>query len=427
MDAAAEVQEAITTVPAASSRWCLVGSLYLGLSILYQVYFYEFDEGVIVGGEKQRLLMKVFFVSLFLYAIRRYLSLAIFAVNLVLRLPLAFIALTIVAIAPFLNNEYLQAVNLLFFVPLLFVDWNRPGADRLYRLIWTVIVGIVAIQLFLDPVMKLWFKVGWKNAALIGGMGNANVFGVFLIAAGLACAFLLRGRFRYLAPVLFVVTVLTGSLAATILGFVCAFVRTVALFLRSPSRVFLIIGVTIAALPALALGVGFVADLSATEHAFKKFLALLDLFSGHSSGGSESIAIRVDYTQRGLNMLDEAPLAVITGHPQGRLMYSGDGMWIALLVTYGLPLTLYFLAVNLWVMYRGLRSRTPDLVMSAWIVATIMAFLVTNRILDYWPAPFVYLLAFSYLVTRGVYRGTGEQHVKAQVVPVWSKSDMQPN
>jgi hypothetical protein len=57
------------------------------------------------------------------------------------------------------------------------------------------------------------------------------------------------------------------------------------------------------------------------------------------------------------------------------------------------------------VIYRAIVSRSRDLLFSGGVVAFMLVFFVTNRILDYWPAPLVYLLAFSYLTTRQM-RGT---------------------
>lgn len=403
MSVSVDSGERMVRIPVEGPHSLLLGALCLGLSILYQVYFYDFEDGVLIGGEAPRLAFKLLFVALFLVAVRKYLSLSVFKLNLLLKIPLLFIAVTIIAIAPFLNNEYVQAVNLLFFMPLLLLDWNRPGGDRLYRRIWAAIVAIVAAQLLLDPLLKLYFQVGWSNAAVIGGMGNPNVFGVFLIAAGLASAILLRHRSAWPALILFVATVFTGSLAAAILGIGYALLLGATVLLRSPSKILLFAGVIVALLPPSTLAIAFLSDGSAVTHAFDKFVVLTEVLGGGSSGAeSESIAVRVDYTRRGLAMLADAPLALLTGHPGGTLMYSGDGMWVALLVTYGLPLTLYFLLVNLAAIYRALRSGGRDLLFSACLVATTLAFLVTNRILDYWPAAFAYLLAFTYLITRGV-------------------------
>jgi hypothetical protein len=399
-----DIDEVLEPTPAWGSRLLLVASLCLGLSILYQVYIYDFSEGVLVGGERPRLALKVVFMLLFMVAVRKHCSLAAFTMNFVLKIPLLFIAASIVAIAPFLISEYLQALNLLFFLPLLFVDWNLPGGRRLYRNIWAILVVIVVVQLLLDPLLKLYFKVGWSNAALIGGMGNPNVFGIFLVAAGLASALLLQQRFKYLSTVLFLTTILTGSLAATIIGFMCVLIQMVSVLIRTPSRTLLLLGLLAVLLPLSTVAISVVADARAITHAFNKFLVLTDLLTGGGGAESESVSIRMDYTQRGLSMIADSPLSVITGHPGGAPMYSGDGMWVALLVTYGLPLTLCFLLVNLTVIYRALRDGSRDLFFSGCMVTVTMAFLVTNRILDYWPSAFVYLLAFSYLTNRSVHR-----------------------
>jgi hypothetical protein len=119
--------------PSASSRFLLVSSLALGLSILYQAYFYDVEGGQLSGGELPRLALKIIATLLFLTSVRRYFSPAALALNFPLKVPLLFVAASILAVYPYLDAAYTQALNLLFFLPILAIDWNKAGGAELYR------------------------------------------------------------------------------------------------------------------------------------------------------------------------------------------------------------------------------------------------------------------------------------------------------
>lgn len=396
----------LSRAPSASSRVLLISSLALGLSILYQVYFYDVEDGQLSGGGGPRLSMKIMATLLFVTSIRRYFSPAALTLNLPLKMPLLFVTVSILAVSPYLDAAYSQALNLLFFLPILAIDWNRPGGAELYRAIWATVTVIVAAQLALDPVCKVYFHAIWSNAATVGGMGNPNVFGVFLIAGGLASA-LLFPRLRFLSSILFLATALTGSLVSFSVGFVCLTVQLALLWSRAPLRALIVVGAAGAVVSLSTLFLEFVTDSPSIGHAFAKLMAVHDALGGGNQGDTASISVRLKYLYDGLDMLADSPLAIIVGHPGGTPMYNGDGLWTSFLVTYGLPVTLCFLAVNLVVVCRAASSRSRDLLFSGCVVAVMLVFFVTNRILDYWPAPLVYLLAFSYLTTREVRRSAG--------------------
>lgn len=383
------------------SRRLLTASLLLGLSILYQVYIFDFQQGVLTGGETSRLLLKIVASLMLTVSLRSYLSIAAFALNLPLKLPLLFVAATIAVLTPYLSTEFKQALNLVFFLPILFVDWNRPSAPGLFRRIWTLIVAIVAVQLILDPPCKLYFHVGWDNAAVIGGMGNPNVFGIFLICSGLACIFLVKSRWRFASVPLLLATLATGSLASSLVGALCLMGQLARYIRRAPVRGLIVLAIMIAVLTASTIAFEIVTDSPSITHAFYKFQGLQQLLSGGSTPDSDTFRIRIQYLRDGLGMLADSPASIILGHPDATAMYNGDGLWTSFIVTYGLPVTLAFLATNLYVLHRALRVRSPESLMSGAVVLAMLAFFITNRILDYWPAALLYLLAFSYLTNRG--------------------------
>lgn len=387
-------------IPLSSSKKLqLISSIWIGLSILYQVYFFEFKNGTIIGGESQRLFLKFVFTVLFTLSVSNYLSWSAFFRNFFHKLPILYVVISISLLAPLLASDYLQALNIVFFLPIMFIDWNRDGGEKLYTLIWIIITVTTLVQLVMDPLFKLYFDVYWTNKAMIGGMGNPNVFGIFLIASGLVSEFLITSWLKYFSIFLFFSTALTGSLVSLIIGFVLILIKTKYYLKNSPIKSLLLFGLILITLNIIVLDDYFSNDFRALNHALGKLDGVINVLNNDSTEAS-SLSIRMEYFRDGLMLIEESPLSLIFGHPDFLPMYNGDGLWTSFLVSYGLPLTLYFLMVNLMLIYRGIRLRTHVFKFSSSVIFVCMCFFVTNRILDYWPAAFIYILAFTYLSNK---------------------------
>lgn len=382
-----------------SRKVLLLGTLVM-LSVLYQFHFLEFNEGEVTGGGAVRMLLKVLAVCLLLLASLRVLSFRVLHLNLLLKLPLFFVCGTIFLVMPYLNQAYLQAVNLFFFLPIFFFDWNKDGADSFYRRIWGQVIVIVSLQLLFEPVLRLFLPALWENGAYVGGMGNPNVFGAFLVCAGLACMYLYP-RYRSLGLLLLLSTALTGSLVSALIGFGFMGFFVVKIFLSSLRRMIIFLSGGALAV-TLLLNVDFIRHSVAVQHVMGKFKGLLNLLSGEAQIGTASVSGRIEYFTNGVALLRESPLGVLFGHPEMIPMYNGDGLWTSFFVSYGVPATLLFLLSNLYLILRGMKSSEPNAVFSAFVLAALNFFFVTNRILDYWPTGFLYVTTFSYLAIRGV-------------------------
>jgi hypothetical protein len=390
------------SLPQGVMSWVLVASLCVCMSIMYQVYSGSFDEGAVTGGGAQRFLLKLVSIAAFTFSIRRLLSVDAVGANLVLKLPLLFVAGTILIVSPLLTGSDLQALNICFFLPVLLIDWNSEGAAQVYRIIWKVIAGVVLVQLLLEPAVRLKFGVLWANGAVIGGMGNPNVYGAFLIASGLASWMLLGGRLRHLAIVFFVATILTGSLVSFMVGFSAAAFYLLSLLRRSPVRFLVYASLILVPLLSLLVISDLISGTGAMDHALGKLQDLQNFSTQNAGSGPASLTARQEYLADGLRMMAESPVSVLVGHPDFAAMYNGDGLWTSFLVSYGLPVTLLFLAANLVVIFRGFLARSPDMFFSACVIVVMLVFFVTNRILDYWPTALIYLLPFSYLTNKGI-------------------------
>ena len=384
----------------------LTFSIWIGLSILYQIYFFEFNNGILVGGESQRFFLKVVFTAFFSLSVRDYLSLNAFSRNLPYKLPILYVVFSICVVAPFLESAYLQALNILFFMPILFVNWNKKGGDELFTKIFKLIVLITVVQLIMDPIFKFYLNVFWENRALIGGMGNPNVFGLFLIASGLACDILITSRLPHISTFLFFSTFFTGSLVSSIVGlfFILLKIRN---FLKYPSIFRILFSCSVFfAFYAILFGEYFIDETVPVRHAIDKFIGIMVFDLDDINSAPASLSLRMEYLIGGLTLIEKSPLSLIFGHPNFLPIYNGDGLWISFVVSFGVPLTLYFLIVNLMLLYRGITSQNRQFKFSGALIFVSLCFFTTNRILDYWPAAFLYFLAFTYLTNKSALKNS---------------------
>jgi len=249
------------------------------------------------------------------------------------------------------------------------------------------------------PIFKAYTDVRWDNNALVGGMGNPNVYGLFLLVSSAYVYMFANSYLRMLSVPMALLAILTGSLVCALIAIIMAVMITV-------RGGYLAKGALL--LPMVASLVFFIEfldvnleDLLGMAHAIGKMEGLLS----PSDAGVEvgSVDGRLDYFKEGLNLMKDNPGSLLVGHPDGLPMFNGDGTWISLFVTHGVPFTLLFQLSNLYLIFRSTRCPKIELAFSFFVLIIFQLFFITNRILDYWPAGFLYLLVFSYCATRGVY------------------------
>ena len=375
----------------------------MGLSVLFSIYFFEFEQGVIQGGGLERTLQKLFFFLTFTFSLRRFLDVRTFMLNMAVKLPLIFlIVFSFVGSLTFLEGSYVQAINIVFFFPVLFINWNKPGGDELYRYILKVITFIVVVQLIMDPVLKAYTGVRWDNNALVGGMGNPNVYGLFLLVSAGYLYLFSKSFLRILSVPLALSATLTGSLVCALLAVLLALMIIISYFIRSgylgKSAMILLIVPLVGFL--IAFSYNNSEEILGLLHVISKIEGLFSLTDEGQQIGS--VDGRLDYAQEGLNLMIDNPISMIVGHPNFLPMFNGDGTWISFIVTHGILFTLLFQLSNLYLILRGARFPQLEFLFSVIVLIMFQAFFITNRILDYWPAGFVYLMVFSYCATRRV-------------------------
>ena len=352
---------------------------------MYQVYFsLSFISGEITTGSEVRFMLKVLAISCLIFGIKDSLRPEISIQSLIFLLPIIFILGSILLFIPLLNSEDIQSVNFLFFSFLIFLRMSSKS-DEVMLKIFQIISWVTFLQLIIAVVFYSELPKLWENGAIVGGMGNPNVFGLFLLLA--AMYFYVVERKFYIPIILVIGSFGTGSLVTMLLG-CCALIY----FFIQLKKIKLL----------LFLGLMTLLTLSASNffpvtHILGKLDAVLTFLSNGDSSGSLSVSSRLNYYLDGLNLLFEFPSAILFGHPNGILFYSGDGLYIYYLVSFGLPVFFYFIVSNLVLFKKAIDSKNK---INSFLGITLGIYLIyfsTNRILDYWPAAFPYLLALVYL------------------------------
>ena len=382
------------------SKIFLFFGLLTSLSVMYGVYIYGFSpQQQMQGPSWQRNFLKVISIFFIFFACINYFSVVALFRNSVLKFPLLYICVATFLLIPFLGSMELQAVNLLFFIPLLALDWEKDKGHELFRNIWKWITYIMLIQIFLDPILKIYTGVGYVNLALIGGVGNANSFGYILLSLAIFVR-TIWGSSR-LFYIFCIASYFTGSLAILMIA---TFIMAIDLIVRiNKKRTYREIGLGLLLVSIISpiLIIYFdqinLQSLSmSVQHSREKLNALLLILSG-GEGGAASIDLRREYTLNGLELVANSPFSLIWGHPEGIPMYTGDGWWLGLLVTHGLVVTLAFLLINSTLIIKGIRLGSQEGKCAAYVVLLTCVILLSNRILDYWPSAFFYVLSVGYI------------------------------
>jgi len=387
-----------------TSHYILILGVTLLLSVLFQIYWTNiavFDGVLYVkGGGLQRFLLKIVALFLIFVSLYKFFSVKALLYNFALKIPLIYYILTVIVVFPFTyTNAYIQAVNLVLFIPILCLDFSGKRGEEIFTELVKIIVWVVCLQLAVD----LFLKAFGLNLVItvLGGMGNANTFGLHLIVAGLGLRFIYKQHL--LSNIILLFTLSTGSFACVVVGFALVFQSLIInLWRNSIGVVFLISGIY----TSVFFGWSAMRDAKygAVYHAYMKIEGFIEfLFYGgsvESAGGS--FVGRGEYTMQGLNLLNDNPLSIVFGHPNFMPFYSGDGFYIALAVTLGIPMMALFTISNLYTIFRGLRENTALSNFAAYTLIVFVVFFGSNRILDYWPSGFVYALAISYLLRNKI-------------------------
>jgi hypothetical protein len=375
--------------------------LLIMLCVMYQVYFYGISaEQALIGTSWQRDILKLLGLTIFYLSLLKVLSVKAMLSNFILKVPLIFFGMVTVFVSPFLGPFEIQAVNMIFFIPLLAIDFDKFKYEYLFNSFFSVFSIILIIQVLLDPILKVLTGIYYTNMALIGGVGNANSFGYLLLCSAIYYLLCLRNRrvFYFLC----FASLFTGSLVILVAaGFMVllSFLNSIRNLNFYNLAVYAIFTVILFFIFDIFFKENIGNSFKALNHSLEKFLSLM-LFLEGAQFESASISVRKDYTLEGLRLITDNPWSLLIGHPEMTALYTGDGWWLGLIVTHGLLWTMLFLVCNVFAFFKGLKLRTPEGRCSSFVILLTCTILLTNRVLDYWPAAIVYIFVLAYVSNK---------------------------
>lgn len=381
--------------------------IFVFASYQFQIYWAENSvrDSVlyIEGGSIQRFFIKIFGIFFLYIAIIRQFSIGALMQNFPIKIPILYYILTVIVLIPIFVSEgypyrgtHLMAVNIVLFTPLLFINFYGKEGDKLFLKLIKITTWVVCIQLLADLIIK-YFNLHLVNT-ILGGMGNANTFGLHLILASLGLKYVYR---KYLFSNIILLLVWgTGSLICVLISILLLIQN----LLTSINNHKINFGIFILFFIGIILYVlypdifnftyfSLFMEFGPINHAFMK---TSNLFIGNISDVG-SITGRISMINQAFSLLENNPFAIIFGHPNMMPFWTADSFILTILVTLGLPILIWFLICNFVIIIRGFREKTQISRFASYTILVYLAFFCTNRILDYWPSGFMYLIAFSYL------------------------------
>lgn len=372
------------------------GSIIIMFSIMYQLYFTVFDQGSTSSGGGIRFLLKTLSTLLFYLSIYKIISIKQLFSSYVEKIPFYYIFFTLLIIAPFLSRPLLQSLNLIFFAPLFLVKWDCYEGRKSFQRILMTIFHITILQLILEPIVVNLTPSLWNNEAWVGGFGTGNSFGLMLIIISTIFFFKFH-TINLLSIPISLSAILTGSLASSLLAGAVSFYYLIKEFRKNKYAKLTFLFVLILS-PLVIYNIKSI--FSPISHLIGKLGAITKIILQQEDITSLSVSGRIEYTLGAIKLLKENPWSIIFGHPNMLPMYTGDGQWVSFIVTYGLPLTIFFIYQNVKNVIFGLKSNDENLLIASHIIIYFSFFFITNRIIDYWPMAFLYFFATTYLISN---------------------------
>jgi len=360
----------------------------LCLSLYYSNYYYGTENGDVLGGGLFRLTSKILIFILLLNLLKNKLKFT--SENLILFLPIIIISIFPLIFFNYLEEPYKQAVNLVFFVPILFIDETRVSTQYFFDKLFKYSTVTIMIQVAIDFILlKLGLLNLWESHAFVGGFGNPSSF-AYACLAGAMFANIMGSRF--LSWFLLLAVSFTGAAAGMLYGIFFILKQVL-----KKTNLIIIVAISLIILLVQNKLDGYIS--SATSHAYNKLVGFLNIFFGNydSNNTSQSISGRIEYYQEALKIILSSPASFLFGHGDETLYFTGDGGLIGYFATHGALIGVAFLIMNIYLIIKFYNSSDKLAVYSVQLIILTLYFLFFNRILDYYPIPLLYFSALSYL------------------------------
>ena len=347
-------------------------------------YYYGASQGLVNGGSEVRLIVKLL-VFLLLVSCLQTFKLP----DVILALPVLYIAIFPTLFLNKLDPAYRQAINLVFCLPLLLLKWEDVNLRSLFRYLTNFIIIVNIFIYIVSSDVRLF-----DNNAFVGSFGNPN-------SVGIVSSFIILFSFIYESKIIRVCFVCLSIFFSVISGSMLSVVLTsFALFwIQKKTMKVLLFFLTLTSVSALSFFFETVVNSSwvplSVSHVLNKFNGLKNFVLSGDFVGAHSIDNRVMFYQDAMSRLN-TPFSIIFGHTDFTEVYfTGDGALIGYLATHGLPLTLFFLLSVLYCVVAALSSNCKITRQAGIMLLLIAISLLSNRLLDYWPIGLLFCMVFG--------------------------------
>tara|TARA_A100001015_G_scaffold254677_1_gene295624 strand:- start:889 stop:2079 length:1191 start_codon:yes stop_codon:yes gene_type:complete len=365
-------------------EWFFILGITISFNIMLTNYLYEFDSGLVKGGDLIRFILKA--LSIFFIIISQPKP-SKFLIQKNFLIIFSFILFLISALiyTPFSDWNEFQFYNMFFVLFILF------GIGYKKKFIQNLNIILIYIFLFIwlpfDLISLISGNSLWENKAFIGGIGNPSSYGLILLYLILINKNIFSFFFESLINILLFVSLLLTQALMPIL------ILLIFSFFIFKKKVFILISVLIT-----TIGVFFL-DL------FLNYLGLQDLhFLAKIEGlynyglyaDLGSVFYRLEYWKDVYKLFDN-PLTFLFGHINGFSYNAGDGQYVAYLTSFGFPIFIIFIFSIFKIVYYFKNYNNETAYRFKLFFIAVLLILLTNRYLDYWPNAIIVFLTINHL------------------------------
>lgn len=385
-------------------RWLRIIAIIGIFSIYYLYYSTDFKDGEVDNVPAYIAIAKLAAFALFMLCLMPFCVSSRYQDDMLLVPLLALCGISYgAALMAGFDNPTALFLNALIFLPVLFsARMDETGIMAAFSLIKNIIV----VQCLVGFVLRyLGFDL-WTGGAVSGGVGNPSSFGLLCCISYLYIdTFVEHRREEIPEKIILALGALATNSVFSLLTMAC-----IILLVEGKNKRLGFLAMCF--LPALAVAGYLILQAEAEgkpSFLVHKILAVLNFVglvdyevTAGITGGR--IADHLNLLQ---GFVDE-PSSMLWGHMGSSVYRAADSQYVSYLASFGIPLTLLFVLINLKVYASALQNRKAEgLFLRGCLLIFLFNFFV-NRILDYFPMTFVYMMVMIGL-SRGAAVASNKQ------------------
>ncbi|NUA25397.1 hypothetical protein [Cupriavidus basilensis] len=390
-------------------QWVQAAAIVGIFSIYYLYYFTNFKDGDVDDVPAFIAIAKLCAFSLFTLCLLPFRVSDRYQDDLLLVPVLALCGISYgLAVAAGYDQPTALFLNALIFLPVLF---SARVSEQGILSALMLIKNIILVQCLVGFVLRYLGIDLWTGGAVSGGVGNPSSFGLLCCISYLYVDTFAR---RWPAEIAEKLVLALGAVATNSVFSLMTMACIVLLVEIKNKRLGFLL---MCFVPALAAAGFFVLQAEAEgkpSFLIHKILAVLnfvglvdyDVTAGITGGRiADHLNLLAGYV--------EEPASMLWGHMGSTVYRAADSQYVSYLASFGIPLTLLFVLVNLKIYASSKSQRTPEAVFLRGCLLIFLFNFFVNRILDYFPMTFIYLIVVIGLSRGAASVSTSTKHVQS--------------